>query len=157
MSLHLYWASMSNTCWARCMLLPLWILYFRPDLVLPRLRCKNALKSLDKLLDFKKSPVRRGLAWIGSNSPYQDFQDSSASCFVNTEVWVTKSCLNEFSRRTHFSIVCNGFLVSEMFSVSFTYRLYPYSSEIEPNNVYPRDNVDKWIQILCIYPGVRAN
>ena len=34
---------MSNTCWARCMVLPPWILDFRPDLGFLRLGCKNAL------------------------------------------------------------------------------------------------------------------
>ena len=152
---QLYWVSMSNTCWARCMVLPPWILDFRLDLGFLRLVCKNALNILDEFLNFFKSLLGRGLAWISFGSPSPYFQDELSTSYVNTTGWVTEGCLNEFSRRTHFSIVWNEFLISNMF-VSSMYLLYPCSSDKAPNYVSPRATLDKCLQILCIYPGVRT-
>ena len=56
------------------MVLPPLILYFRPDLGLPRLGYKNALNVLDEFLDFKNHLSAEGSPGLAPEAPLRIFK-----------------------------------------------------------------------------------
>ena len=146
---------MSNMCWDQCMVLPPWILGFRPDLGFLRLGCKNALNFLGKFLDFKNHFSAEGSPGMDTKSSLRIFKINLHPLPLRLQGGSLKVVSMNFHGEPIFRFSEMNFSFWRCFFVCSMYCLYPCSSDIATNEIYIPEIL--WISVFRYSVSILAS